>query len=405
MIHRPLAEALIQALSDVFAEGRPADKVVEYHLRSHSKWGGRDRRFFAENLYEIVRHYRRLLVAAGIDWPAEDQPPALSERDRWSLLHAWCGIRGIDAKTWPGEGVELSSVSARWERPVSRCVRDSLPDWLDGWAQSQIGADWDETSRVLNEQAPAFLRANRLKTDAATLLRRLQDEGIAGELCGDDAIRLSERKNVFRTNAFQQGLFEMQDLHSQKIAPLLRVEPGQRVIDACAGAGGKTLHLASLMGGKGKIIALDVHEGKLQELKKRVRRSGASLIEPRWIEGSKTIKRLKGSADAVLLDVPCTGFGVWRRNPDGKWKLRPERIDELVQLQERILSQYSQMVRDGGVLVYATCSIAPVENRKQIDAFLATAVSQWDIEEELNLLPKSGGGDGFYGIRLRHRQK
>jgi 16S rRNA (cytosine967-C5)-methyltransferase len=197
----------------------------------------------------------------------------------------------------------------------------------------------------------------------------------------------------------------MQDLHSQKIAPLLRVEPGQRVIDACAGAGGKTLHLASLMGGKGKIIALDVHEGKLQELKKRVRRSGASLIEPRWIEGSKTIKRLKGSADAVLLDVPCTGFGVWRRNPDGKWKLRPERIDELVQLQERILLQYSQMVRDGGTLVYATCSIAPVENRKQIDAFLTTAVSQWDIEEELNLSPESGGGDGFYGIRLRHRQK
>jgi 16S rRNA (cytosine967-C5)-methyltransferase len=256
-------------------------------------------------------------------------------------------------------------------------------------------------SEVLNETAPAFLRANRLKTTASQLLPRLQARDIQVQRCDevDEALKLVERANVFVTPEFQDGLFEMQDLHSQHVIPFLQPKPGERVIDACAGAGGKTLHLAAMMENKGKIIAMDVHAGKLEELKKRARRAGAHLIETRLIESTKVIKRLEGSADRLLLDVPCSGLGVLRRNPDSKWKLSLNRIAELQSIQDDILNGYSKMLKKGGVMVYSTCSIARAENQDAIGRFL-TLNQDFKLEKELLLEPVSGGGDGFYAARL-----
>jgi 16S rRNA (cytosine967-C5)-methyltransferase len=162
------------------------------------------------------------------------------------------------------------------------------------------------------------------------------------------ALRLKQRANLFGTDSYKAGLFEVQDAASQLIAPFLQPEPGMRVIDACAGGGGKALHLAAIMRNKGRILALDVHAWKLAELRKRASRAGVDIIEAREIEGSKTVKRLAQKAERVLLDVPCSGLGVLRRNPDAKWKLSDAEIDRLTALQAEILESYSRMVVPGG---------------------------------------------------------
>lgn len=213
------------------------------------------------------------------------------------------------------------------------------------------------------------------------------------------ALALTEKKNVFQTEAFKNGFFEVQDAGSQVIAPTLDVQPGMRVIDACAGAGGKTLHLAALMQNQGRLIAMDVENWKLDELRRRARRNGVSNVETRLIE-AKTIKRLRETADRVLLDVPCSGLGVLRRNPDSKWKIMPEFLAQIRQTQYDILSHYSQMVKPGGKLVYATCSILPSESENQVQRFLKEQGQQWTLETETRTSPARDGFDGFYMASL-----
>ena len=178
------------------------------------------------------------------------------------------------------------------------------------------------------------------------------------------------------------------------ISELLDIQPEQRVIDACAGAGGKTLHMSNIMKNKGRIIALDVEEHKLVELKSRAKRNGLSNIEPKLIE-SKTIKRLRDTADRLLLDVPCSGLGVLKRNPDAKWKLKPEFLEEIKQVQATILQDYSKILKSGGKMVYATCSILPSENEKQVEKFLANNPDYFLIKDN-KVSPAKSGFDGFY---------
>ena len=210
-----------------------------------------------------------------------------------------------------------------------------------------------------------------------------------------DALVLGHRGNVFVSPMFKNGFFEVQDAGSQCIAPFLRVKPGMRVIDACAGAGGKTLHLAALMQNKGSIIPLDTEAWKLEELRRRTRRNGIHIVQTRPIESSKTIKRLHHSADRLLLDVPCSGLGVLRRNPDAKWKLSPEFIENVKVTQAKILREYSDMLRPGGLMVYATCSILPSENEEQVQRFLAEN-KDYKLLEERKISPANDGSDGFY---------
>ena len=216
--------------------------------------------------------------------------------------------------------------------------------------------------------------------------------------------RRVRKANIFQTSIFRKGWFEMQDYSSQLVAPLLAPLPGMRVVDACAGGGGKTLHLASLMENKGSIIALDTQAWKLDELRLRARRAGAANIETRPIESRKTIKRLYGSADRLLLDVPCSGIGILRRNPDAKWKLQPEQIEKLRATQQEILQAYAPITKPGGRMVYATCSILPSENQGQIEKFLQSdAGKHFKLLEERRILPQDDGFDGFY-IALLSRE-
>ena len=388
-LHRGTSEAVVQSLQLIFEENRYADKVIEKTLKQNSRWGSRDRRFIAETTYDIVRWYRwfrELTQAKGTDF--------------WKLLAAWCILSQVDLPDWEEfQGVSRTDVLDREKRTMySRKIRESIPDWLDELGERELGKEkWDRELSALNEEAPVVLRANTLKIKKNELQSRLLEENIETILPDEfpDALVLEERQNIFTTPAFKEGLFEVQDAGSQAISPFLRITPGMRVIDACAGAGGKTLHLAALMKNKGRIVAMDTEQWKLDELQKRARRAGVSNMEARVIESGKTIKRLANSADRVLLDVPCSGLGVLKRNPDAKWKLSLEFIDKIKELQQHILHDYCDLLKPEGLLVYSTCSILPSENENQIQQFLSAKNGAFELVEEKHIFP-SEGFDGFY---------
>jgi 16S rRNA (cytosine967-C5)-methyltransferase len=387
-LHRSTCEAVVQNLHQIFAENRYADKVLEKTLKQNPRWGARDRRFIAETTYDIVRWKR---------W-YED---AVGSGDFWRLLAAWCIAGKQILPPWPEwQEIDAAAVSARLGRPVDPAVRQSVPDWLHRLGEQELGSRWEAELRVLNVEADVVLRANTLKTDVRTLqelLRSEQTETRTDSRFGD-ALILVQRQNVFGSSAFREGLFEVQDAGSQLIAPFLDVRQGMRVVDACAGAGGKSLHLAALMQNSGRIVALDTEAWKLDELKKRARRAGAGNIETRVINSSKVIKRLENSADRLLLDVPCSGLGVLRRNPDAKWKLSADFIERVCAQQQQILSAYAGMVKPGGKLVYATCSILPSENENQVAAFLQSHAG-FALEASHHQWP-TAGFDGFYMARM-----
>ncbi len=389
--HRVLVEAVLSALTEIFETGRQADKVIEQVLKSDRRWGARDRGFIAENVYEIVR-WRRLLEFVG----------QLSTLSSYEAFGIWQILKKNELPNWP----EFSKINPAqiWKRhheaQAIRKVRESVPDWLDELGETELGVNWEAELHALNQTAPVVLRANTLKTTRDDLQKLLLKSAIETHTLPElpDALVLTEKKNVFQTAYFQNGFFEVQDAGSQLIAPLLDLKPGQRVIDACAGAGGKTLHLAALMQNKGSLIAMDIEEWKLEELKRRTRRNGVSNVETRAIE-PKTVKRLRDSADRLLLDVPCSGLGVLRRNPDSKWKMKPDFLDKIRQTQFDILSDYSRMVKAGGKMVYATCSILPSESENQVQRFLKEQPN-WQLITERRASPARDGFDGFYMASL-----
>jgi 16S rRNA (cytosine967-C5)-methyltransferase len=233
-----------------------------------------------------------------------------------------------------------------------------------------------------------------------TVIQTLESFDIRTRRVGEDALLAESRGELFINTAFKDGLYEVQDLSSQLVAPFLEPKAGMRIIDACAGNGGKTMHLAALMGNKGRILALDTEEWKLEHLKKRARRVGATIIETRQITTTKVIKRLDQSADRLLLDVPCSGLGIFRRHPDARWTLSMEQIQRLHETQRQILQSYSRMVKPGGMLVYSTCSILPSENQEQVQFFLQQPDCAFELVAEQTILPQERGFDGFYMARL-----
>ena len=295
-----------------------------------------------------------------------------------------------------------------WDwRSKIRKYRESVPDWMDELGVSELGETlWSKEIAAQNQQADVILRTNTLNISKEMLQKKLRTENVITELIPNhpDALRLTERANVFKTEAFHNGFFEVQDASSQLVAAFLEVAPGMKVVDTCAGAGGKTLHLASLMENKGQIIAMDIYESKLKKLKVRARRNKAHNIDMRVIDSTKPIKKLYNKADRVLIDAPCSGLGVIRRNPDSKWKLQPEFIENIKKIQQEVLQSYSKMVKPGGKMVYATCSILPSENRKQVDKFLTSeSGKEFTFVNEKNVFAHISGFDGFYMALLEKK--
>lgn len=402
-LHRNLVYTTIDALNAIFNEGEYADKVVARSLKKDKRWGSSDRKFVAETIYEIVRWKRLYSEIAEVKEPFD--------RDNlWRIFAVWAVLRGYPIPDWRQlDGTPERKIKGRFdELSKIRSFKESIPDWMDELGVKELGEKvWSKEIAAQNQPAKVILRVNTLKTTKEKLKAILMDLDIETDYLKEqpDALVLKERANVFLTDAFKQGFFEVQDANSQLVAAFLEVKPGMRVVDTCAGAGGKTLHIASLMENKGQLIAMDLYESKLKQLKLRAKRNSAFNIEYRIIDSTKVIKKLHEKADRVLIDAPCSGLGVLKRNPDAKWKLQPEFIDNIRKVQAEVLENYSKIVKPGGKLVYATCSILPSENQEQVQRFLTTEIGkQFQFIEDRKILASESGFDGFY-MALLERKK
>lgn len=388
-LHRVLIIGLREALSEALFEEKYADKVIEKVLKANKKWGSKDRGFVAESFYDIIRWKRKLAFYMGEE---------IQRTNLYNLIATYLMTEEYDVPAFQEfDGIDFRKIEERFTLTIENpAIEHSVPDWLYALIEEDYGEETPQILAALNEQADVYLRVNTLKTNTVDVIKSLALEGIEAESLPnhENALKIIQRKNLFRTAAFQDGWFEVQDLSSQLVAEALEPKPGMRVLDVCAGAGGKTLHIASLMNNKGQIIALDLYDWKLKELKRRARRAGAHNVETRPIV-AKTIKRLKDGADALLIDAPCSGLGVLKRNPDSKWKLDQDFIDRITKEQAEILQNYSKVLRKGGRMVYATCSILKEENEKQVDLFLQNN-EEFQLIKQETLLPNQTGNDGFF---------
>ncbi len=402
-LHRNLVYTTIDSLNAIFNEGEYADKVVARALKKDKRWGSSDRKFVAETIYEIVRWKRLYTEIAEVKEPFD--------RDNlWRIFAVWAVLRGYPIPDWRQlEGTPERKIKGRFDELSKRRVfKESIPDWMDELGTKELGEEvWSKEIAAQNQPAKVILRVNTLKTTKEALRATLMDLNIETEYLPDqpDALVLKERANVFLTDAFKKGLFEVQDASSQLVAPFLDVKPGMRVVDTCAGAGGKTLHIAALMENKGQLIAMDLYESKLKQLKLRAKRDGVFNVEYRIIDTTKVIKKLHEKADRVLIDAPCSGLGVLKRNPDAKWKLQPEFVDNIRKVQAEVLENYSKIVKPGGKMVYATCSVLPSENQEQVERFLNTEIGkEFTFVKDQKILASESGFDGFY-MALLERKK
>ena len=398
-LHRNLVVAVIKVLDGTFNQNFYADKTIEKILKSDKRWGSRDRGFIAETSYEIIR-WKRLYSQI-----SETKSP-YKNGELWKMFSVWAVLKGIQLPNWKEfENTPTRRIKGKFDSLVKiRKFRESIPDWLDKTGCDELGENrWTSELSALNKKANVIIRANSLKINVNDLRKELQKEDIQVEKINGfpEALKLRERKNLFKTKAFQNGYFELQDASSQLVAPFLKAEKGMKICDVCAGAGGKTLHLSAITENKGQIIAMDIFKNKLFELKRRAKRNNAFNIETRLIENNKSIKRLHGKIDRLLIDAPCSGLGVLRRNPDSKWKLSQNFLDKIKDTQQEILKRYSPMLKENGKLVYATCSILPSENELQIKRFLKTEQGKkFKVEDEKKISPAQSGFDGFYMARL-----
>lgn len=390
-----ILNTLSQALIEVFEKGKHADRMIDKYTRVNRNWKGDERSFFAEAVYGIIRHKRNLEYAA-------------ESEELWPVIAAYLATKNLKPITRPEfKNCDLAKIKVRLKEKKPAAIAHSFPDWLYELGQKEFSAEWPAIMESLNIDPVIFLRTNTLKTNIDKLIQYLKLDKIDADKIKStvqipEGLYLKERKNVFATQSFKKGDFEMQDAGSQSIAPLLQVQPGQTVVDACAGSGGKSLHLAALMQNKGKIVAMDIHDFKLQDLKVRAARAGVTILETQLIDSPKVIQRLQNSFDRVLIDSPCSGLGVLRRNPDTKWKLTPEDINAVCEVQKDILSRYSGMCKPGGLMVYATCSILKRENEEQVKWFLnSSAGKNWSLQSEHRIWPHKHGFDGFYAAVLK----
>lgn len=398
-LHKNLCYAVIDGLHSIFNENHYADKVVQQLLKRDKRWGSRDRGFIADTVYSIVRYKRLYAEIAEVKEPFD--------RDNlWRLFAVWATLKGIKLPDWKYfQSTPTRKIKGRFdELSKTRKFRESIPDWMDELGLMELGETvWTTELAAQNQKADVVLRTNTLKISKSDLQKQLESEDIPTHSIDGykDALVLNEKANVFKTEAFKNGWFEVQDASSQLVAEYLKVQPGMKVVDACAGAGGKSLHIASLMQNKGQIVAMDIYESKLKKLKVRARRNGVHNIELKVIDSTKPIKKLHNKADRLLIDAPCSGLGVLKRNPDSKWKLEAKFIEDIKQTQAQILNDYSKMVKPGGIMVYATCSVLPSENQEQISNFLKSdSGKDFKFVKDKKILASESGFDGFYMAQL-----
>ena len=434
--------AAIDILEAIDAASAPADDTAAEYFRRRRYIGAKDRVQVSAYLYAVLRH------RAVIDWWVAragkgETPPGPRSRviaallllDGWppdEVAKSFDGGRFRPASLSPAEGRLVHGLAARTliHPDMPRAVANDLPEWLEPYLAKLYGKRLEDEMAGLNQSAPLDLRVNLLKADRDTARRALADEQIVAEPTqwSPLGLRVKYRAPLAATAAFKAGLVEVQDEASQLAALLADARPGMRIVDFCAGAGGKTLALAAAMKNRGKLVACDVSKRRLERAGQRLRRAGISNVERRPLssERDQWVKRHaaddKGAGfDRVFVDAPCLGIGSWRRNPDGKWRSSPNDLAELVERQHAILDSAARLVKPGGRLIYATCSLLREENEAQAEAFLDShadftlypAARAWAEtiggscpagSDYLRLTPASHGTDGFFVAQFQRRK-
>jgi 16S rRNA (cytosine967-C5)-methyltransferase len=430
--------ARIAAATDILSAletgDRPADDIAAGYFRRRRYIGSKDRAQISAHVYAVLRHRAEIdwwIARAGKGEVAPDARTrvfaALLLTEQWKADDIAAACDGDRFRPAPLSPPEQRLVRALGGRSVThpempRATAAAIPDWLEPYLARVYGRRLEDEMAALNQPAPLDLRINRIRTDRDTARRLLAAEGISAEPTpwSPLGLRVKQRVPLAGTAAFKEGLVEVQDEGSQLAALLADARPGMRVVDFCAGAGGKTLALAAQMRNRGKLVACDTAAWRLERAGIRLRRAGITNVERRplaterdpWVK-RHTPKGKEGGFDRVFVDAPCLGVGSWRRNPDAKWRMQPDDLAELVQRQRDILASAARLVKPGGRLVYATCSLLREENEDQAEAFLAAnpdfallpATRAWEEaiggecpagEDYLRLTPARHGTDGFF---------
>jgi 16S rRNA (cytosine967-C5)-methyltransferase len=392
-------EAVVQIAHDIIVKNLFSDKVFESTFKHPNDFTTQEKAFIVEHVYHLIRNWRLFSEIQLQIHPSGQYSPE-------TLVGIGWVINGLKLPQWEiFKSIDEGAIRKLYkEFKGNRAVFYSIPDWLDKRGETCLLQQWPAILKSLHKEPHMVVRVNTHKTSRDKLRQLWANKGIKTEIHPEtpNALIFLEKINVFKLPEFKEGLFEMQDISSQLTSHFVNPQPGMRIIDGCAGNGGKTLHLANLMQNKGKIIALDLFASKLETLKKRAKRAGSLIIETREISSTKIIKRLYDSADIVLLDVPCSGLGVLKRNPEIKYRLQHCDLENLKKTQEDILLRYSRMVKPGGTLVYSTCSILPSENTGQIHSFLEGKKEAFEFIEERFISPEEGF-DGFYMAKMRRK--
>jgi 16S rRNA (cytosine967-C5)-methyltransferase len=417
-LSRPLLESACEAATLACKLDRPADTVLSEFFRNNRGLGSHDRPFVADTVFSVLRN-KRLLETIVPDADPRRLVLASLLKLQGLSIKALEPLIGRSDQAW----LLAAKRSATDELPPA--VRLSLPDWLWQRLETQYG---DEEAirlgRSLLEPAPLDLRVNTLMANREDVIEALAAQGIDAIATpySPFGIRLQSKPALNRNDLFLSGKIEVQDEGSQLVGLLVAPARRQMAVDFCAGAGGKTLMLGAMMHNQGRLYAFDVSTKRLESLKQRLKRSGLSNVHPQMIgsERDPRIKRLAGKIDRVLVDAPCSGLGTLRRNPDMKWRQSPESVDELAAKQRRILAASSQLLKPGGRLVYATCSLLAEENEAVVNDFLTAQEGRFRlldcqsilVEQGVSLpastflrvLPDSHHCDGFFGAVLERAQ-
>lgn len=416
---------VVELYSEIMKIGKPADRMIDLFFRERKYLGSHDRRFIAETTYGMLRHKRRN------EWITSQWDGGNSVRSQCiasvildnqftlkELSHA-VNIPELNLSELQ-RLIQNDPVSGKGSIDVA--LTYSFQDWMiDEWMKIMPEAEVGILCATLNTQAPMTIRVNTIKTTREECKTSLMAEGIPSSetLYSPFGLQMTKRTNLFTLQAFKDGLFEVQDEGSQILSLVVDPKPGSKVVDACAGAGGKSLAMASVMKNRGEIFAYDVHSYRMADLHKRIKRSGVDCIRMKVIQEHELVEAMKDSADAVLVDAPCTGTGTIRRNPGLKWSVDRTSVDELSTKQYSILSLNSQYVKPGGRLVYATCSLMQQENEQVVERFLADhsefeltdpaeILRRYHLESLANkkyvqLLPHERNTDGYFAAVLKRK--
>jgi len=428
---RPAAQvqATIELLEEVFQSGFPADRLMAQYFRTRRYIGSKDKAVISEQLYTVLRNklsYEYLLNLQDISSESRFLVAVMLRFDGIELETVFDSV-GHNPKAFAESTLEtLNNLDLAELEKAPAHVRLNVPEWLAPKLQAALGEErYEPEMTASNQRAHTDIRINLLQSTVSQTQHQLAKAGYTAEATelSPWGLRFKHRVALFALPVFKQGWFEVQDQGSQLLALVSAVKAGDKVVDFCAGAGGKTLAMAAMMQNKGTIYACDVHSKRLEQLSKRAKRAGAHNIRTHVLssENDKWVKKHRAIADVVLIDAPCTGTGTWRRSPDSRWKLTPQDLQNLVNLQQSILNSAARLLKPGGTLFYATCSLLNEENEDQIETFLA---GNADFEatqiklspplsehlhkvnyqgHQLRSYPALSSTDGFYVCALRRK--